>query len=223
MSLNKSKGNMYDFITHTWNTVKGSCPHDCSYCYMKKWGKQQELHFDENELKTDLGKNNVIFVGSSCDMFADSIPFEWVTKTLDHCKKFPHNRYFFQSKNPYRFSSFFNELHGAFICTTLETNRTYKDIMNNCPSPQDRAFYFSHIKNACKYLTIEPIMDFDVKPFVELIKMCEPVQVNIGADSSHNRNKLPEPPKEKIHQLLYELSAFTKVHIKKNFKRLGVQ
>ena len=52
---------MYNFITHTWNTIKGECPHGCSYCYMKRWGKQSSLHFDEKELKTDLGKNNFIF------------------------------------------------------------------------------------------------------------------------------------------------------------------
>ncbi len=39
MGLNKSNGNMYEWITHTWNTIKGECYHDCSYCYMKKWGK----------------------------------------------------------------------------------------------------------------------------------------------------------------------------------------
>ena len=58
MSLNKSTGNMYEFITHTWNTIKGECPHGCSYCYMKRWGKQQPVHFDEKELKTDLGIGN---------------------------------------------------------------------------------------------------------------------------------------------------------------------
>lgn len=31
MPLNKSTGNMYKFITHTWNTIKGECPHGCSY------------------------------------------------------------------------------------------------------------------------------------------------------------------------------------------------
>ncbi|HEA67556.1 MAG TPA: hypothetical protein ENI07_12145, partial [Desulfobacterales bacterium] len=64
---------MYGFVTHTLNTVKGKCPHDCSYCYMKRWGPQPELHFDESELKTDLykyGENQFIFVGSSCDMWA---------------------------------------------------------------------------------------------------------------------------------------------------------
>ena len=27
---------MYEFVTHTWNPIKGKCYHDCSYCYMKK-------------------------------------------------------------------------------------------------------------------------------------------------------------------------------------------
>ena len=71
MGLNESKGNMYEFVTHTWNTVKGRCPHDCSYCYMKRWGKQRDPYFDRRELKTDLGEGNFIFVGSSCDIFAD--------------------------------------------------------------------------------------------------------------------------------------------------------
>ena len=73
MALNKQKGNMYAFVTHTWNAVKGKCPHDCEYCYMKEF-PQGELKFDEKELKTDLGEGNFIFVGSSCDMFADAVP-----------------------------------------------------------------------------------------------------------------------------------------------------
>ena len=106
MPLNKSTGNMYNFITHTWNTIKGECPHGCSYCYMKRWGKQPSLHFDEKELKTDLGKNNFIFVGSSCDMFAKHIPYEWKIDTLNHCLEFPKNKYFLQTKNPGKLLSF---------------------------------------------------------------------------------------------------------------------
>jgi DNA repair photolyase len=60
MGLNTSTGNMYSFVTHTWNTVKGECHHDCSYCYMKRWGKQKPVRFDKKELKTDLGKDNFI-------------------------------------------------------------------------------------------------------------------------------------------------------------------
>ena len=65
--LNESKGNMYSFVNKTWNVIKGKCPHDCKYCYMKRF-PQKDVRLDKKELKTDLGENNFIFVGSSCDM-----------------------------------------------------------------------------------------------------------------------------------------------------------
>ena len=85
MALNKVSGNMYDFVTHTWNPIKGICPHACSYCYMKDINKRYKkqpkpLHLDEKELKTNLGSGNTIFVGSSCDMWAESVPVEWINK-----------------------------------------------------------------------------------------------------------------------------------------------
>ena len=221
MSLNKSTGNMYDFITHTWNTVKGECPHRCSYCYMKRWGKQPPLHFDEKELKTDLGKNNFIFVGSSCDMFAECIPYEWIVKTLEHCAQYSENKYFLQTKNPENLTYFLgNRAINFSICTTLETNIFYNRIMNDCPPPQDRALAFAWANGGKKYITIEPIMDFDLFDFVEMIKGCNPMQVNIGADSNPKRNRLPKPPKEKILALISELEKFTTVVKKKNLSRL---
>ena len=63
MRLNESKGNMYEWITHTGNTIKGKCPHGCNHCYMEKWGKQSELHLDEKELSTPTPEGNFIFVG----------------------------------------------------------------------------------------------------------------------------------------------------------------
>ena len=104
MGLNESTGNMYDFVTHTWNTVKGKCPHDCSYCYMKRWKNQKKIRFDSKELETDLGKGNFIFVGSSCDLFAHDILYEWIIKTMEHLKRFD-NKYLFQSKNPEYFDA----------------------------------------------------------------------------------------------------------------------
>ena len=69
-----------------------------------------------------------------------------------------------------------------------------------------------------KYVTIEPIMDFDLPKFAQMIEMCNPVQVNIGADSGGH--KLPEPPKEKVLGLISELEKFTKVVLKKNLNRI---
>jgi len=100
MGLNKQKGNMYPFVTHTWNPIRGKCPHDCSYCYMKVY-PQKELRFVESEMETNLGEGNFIFVGSSTDMWAVSVPDKWIDCSLNRCHLFV-NRYLFQSKNPER-------------------------------------------------------------------------------------------------------------------------
>lgn len=106
MGLNIAEGKMYGFVTHTWNTVRGICPHQCFYCYMKQFPSGSDnLWFAESELKTNLGRGNSIFVGSSNDLFAESIPDEWIRRTIEHCARFD-NRYFFQSKNPKRFQEF---------------------------------------------------------------------------------------------------------------------
>ncbi len=166
---------MYKFISHTWNTVKGECPHGCVYCYMKRW-KQKPVRFDEKELKTGLGDGNFIFVGSSCDMFAENIPGEWIKKTLTACANY-ENKYFFQSKNPARFHEFVPFLERLNIksvfCTTLETNRLYSDYMKNSPAPEKRV---EDMERLCyeKYITVEPIMDFDLCDMVSYIKRINP-------------------------------------------------
>ena len=215
--LNESKGNMYEWVTHTWNTVKGACPHDCSYCYMKRWGKLNPVRFDEKELKTDLGNGNFIFVGSSCDMFAEDIPYEWITKTLEHCNQYDNN-YLFQSKNPKYFDGIaIWGIEKFALCTTIETNRVYPEMCNS-PEPVDRAIQLGRIPIEEKYVTIEPIMDFDLRSLISMIKICNPIQVNIGADSENHH--LPEPEPEKIGELIEEIEIFTTVKLKKNLKRL---
>ena len=214
MPLNKSVGQMYTWITHTWNTVKGECPHGCTYCYMKRFGKQKPVRFDEKELKTNLGSGNFIFVGSSCDMWANDIPEEWIIKTLEHCDKFD-NTYLFQTKNPKNIRRIL--MPKARVCVTLETNRWYPEIMSDSPPPEARVEQMMLIRHPL-YITIEPIMDFDLIPFVKMLKELGPVQINIGADSGNNN--LPEPSADKINSLISELKTFTTIDRKTNLKRL---
>ena len=220
--LNKSNGNMYSFVSHTWNTVKGECPHDCAYCYMKKWGKQPPLHFDESELKTDLGEGNFIFVGSSCDMWAWTIDWWWIHDTLAKCEKAYKNKYLFQSKNPGRFRKFYGQFPRDIVFgTTIETNRE-EYIGKDAPSIVDRYGNIHEIgkeDGAPTMITIEPIMDFDLKPMIVMISDIEPEWVNIGANTNH-RVKLPEPEPGKIRDLISELQKITEVKIKSNLKRL---
>ncbi len=67
-------------------------------------------------------------------------------------------------------------------------------------------------------LTIEPILDFDLKEFVDMIRDINPKWVNIGADSQ--RHNLPEPTREKVDDLIKELKKFTEIKEKSNLKRL---
>jgi len=184
---------------------------------MKRWGKLNPIRFDRKELKTDLGSGNFIFVGSSCDLFAQDVPVEWIYETLDHCSKYD-NHYLFQSKNPNRMVWHMPDYLQAVVCTTIETNRWYPDIMHNSPEVEWRAAAFASASKFKKYVTIEPIMAFDLDELVELIRMCNPIQVNIGADSGGN--ELPEPSYAEVMALIEALKEFTTISQKRNLARL---
>ena len=221
MALNKSNGNMYTWVTHTWNTVKGECPHGCTYCYMKRFGQQKPVRFDESELKTDLGSGNFIFVGSSCDLFAKGIPDEWINRTLKHMEQFD-NKYLIQSKNPDRILDYIhcNVISDkTVVCTTIESDSFYPEIMRDSPDPMQRSFAMEDISQVVKtFVTIEPVLDFHLEHLVKMIKRCNPTQVNIGADSGNNN--LPEPSKEKLLALIDELKKFTVIDQKRNLNRI---
>ena len=69
------------------------------------------------------------------------------------------------------------------------------------------------------FITIEPILDFSVAEFADMIKYANPTFVNIGADSKNHG--LPEPTFDKIMQLYEKLiSAGIEVRKKVNLERL---
>lgn len=215
--INKSKGDMYPDVK-TWNGMYGICPHGCIYCYNRiHWSKWGKMRLNERALKDNLGSGNFYFVGSSCDMFADDIPEEWIFKVLRRCCEFKDNKYLFQSKNPKRFNSF-SYPDKTILGTTIETNRPA--IFGSAPSPYKR---FEAMVELKKYkwdrmVSLEPIMDFDLDVMIKWMKDIAPKYISIGADSKgHN---LPEPSEEKIKLLIKELRGFTEVKIKDNLKRL---
>lgn len=218
MTLNKQKGNMYGFVTHTWNPIKGKCLHDCSYCYMKVW-KQKPLRLVEKELQDDLGKNNFIFVGSSTDMFAEDVPDEWITSVLSNTIVAKSNKYLLQTKNSRRMYQFHKSLillDNYIYGVTIESNRFYPNL-SNAPLVDERRRWMILIRKDAM-VSIEPILDFDLEQLVQIIREIHPIFVSIGADSKGH--KLPEPPKEKIESLINELKKFTEVKLKPNLNRL---
>ena len=224
--LNVSKGNMYQFITHTWNPIKGKCSHDCSYCYMKQIAPEANApRMAEYEFDTKLGNGNFIFIGSSTDMFASNISSEWITRVLDYCKQEydagRRNAFLLQTKNPKRFLEFINHpiTKRCVFGTTIETNRFYPEIMRNAPRIEERVEAMEEMANLgfATMVTAEPLMQFDLEPMLEYINRCQAKKVNIGRNSCRSI-VLPEPTKEEVKQLIYELKDITKVEVKNNAK-----
>lgn len=218
--------NMYNGVK-TWNPIGGKCPHDCFYCSTKAMSERfyfvhlkysGELRLDESALKKGLGKGNLIFVAAQHDLFAADIPGEWIRIILEKCKRYD-NKYLFQSKNPARFMYYIHLLPPrSILCTTIETNRRYH-AMGKTPDVAERAQIMQTIKGIPKWVTIEPIMRFDLMPFVDLIISCEADQINIGADSKGNF--LIEPSKDDVRELISVLrDKGQNVVIKDNLRRL---
>jgi len=222
----KSKGNMYEWVTGTWNPLGGECPHKCSYCSTHKLMRypviQQkysgEIRIDTIGLNKGLSNDKTWFVVGQNDLFAKSVNDYFIDRIIGQINCYPNNTYLFQTKNPERYLSYLHKLpKDSILCTTIETNREYPQ-MGKAPITMLRAYAMGQIKGFRKFVTIEPIMDFDLKELVVMIKTCEPEQVNIGADSGHNN--LPEPSKEKLLALISELQKFTTIANKSNLDRI---
>jgi hypothetical protein len=222
--MKPQKGNMYPGVK-TFNPLAGKCLHDCHYCStnaLKRFPVIKEKYsgewrIDRNTLYKDLGSGNTWFVCAQNDLFAEGVSCIHVMEILTVCRAY-NNRYLFQTKNPSGYYLFLSNMpNKTILCTTIETNRIYPQ-MGNTPSPIDRAIAMSCIKNFPLQITIEPIMRFDLKELVELIRMTKAEVVNIGADSKNNH--LPEPTKAEVLALIDELSKFTAIERKTNLKRL---
>ena len=224
-SVVKAKGNMYGWVTHMWNTGNG-CSHQCSYCYArlsaKRFGRDFPDTFQLDPRMPNLGKNRIIFVGHMCDMWAKDVKDFDIYDVLAHCDAFPTNKYVFQSKNPARFIDFkpLNSLTTT-LGTTIETNR--RDLLSefsSAPPASERANPIGILKGRCqRFITIEPIMDFDLIDMCNLMDAASPDWVNIGADSK--KQNLPEPAPWKVANLIDAIRARNiEVRIKPNLKRL---
>ncbi|OPY03496.1 MAG: hypothetical protein A4E60_00161 [Syntrophorhabdus sp. PtaB.Bin047] len=228
MPLKKSQGNMYPWVTHTHSHLGGECPHKCSYCYVDnpRFGRHPRytgpLRLIENEFKIKYGSGKVIFEENCNDLFAKLMPQEFINRVVHHCLKWPDNEYVWQTKNPARYLTMDALMPGnsIFGCT-IETNRDIPPEISLAPHPTER-FEAMKALQAHKFITVEPIMDFDVLKFAAWINDVKPDFVNIGADSKGHG--LPEPPIEKVMELIRWLTDLgIEVREKHNLERLRAE
>jgi DNA repair photolyase len=207
---------MYTWVTDLWSPIRG-CRFSCDYCYIKQFGYGEEVHLNLEDLRTRLGRGKIIFVGHLCDMWGFWVPREDIQKVLNRCRDFPENQYIFQSKDPSAFKEFDFAGLNVMLGTTIETNRYPAGFKTRAPAIEHRVKSMMEIQEE-KFVTIEPIMLFDLKSLVEMIRTIRPKFVTIGADSKGHH--LIEPSRDEVLELIKELLRFVEIREKKNLGRL---
>ena len=218
--LREAKGNMFDFLDYTFNSIKGRCPHKCNYCYMKTfWGT--DITINRKAFKNDLPENNKIFVGTGTDMWAYEVLEQHITETLDFLKQY-NNTYLFQTKNPVRFLEFIEQMpKNVILGTTIETDQQ-ELIESEAPTVENRVKAMKKIKqlypNTKTTITLEPVIDFNLDKIEKFINDIRPDYIYIGAVTKFSVKK--EPAKDKINALINRLQKKTNVNLKHNLNRL---
>jgi DNA repair photolyase len=207
MALVKSKGNMYSWVTHMHSHLGGECPHKCSYCYVQKnrFGVsakyQGKLRLITPELLVNYGSGKTIFIEHMNDLFSNDVPERYIRLILGHCRDYPDNSYVFQTKNPQRVVDFADEMpEDSILGVTIETNRSIKKF-SKAPDIAERVNGLDSLGwHNGLFLTIEPIMRFDLYDFLCITRKVDPEFINIGADSKGSN--LPEPSGDEIMLLV---------------------
>lgn len=194
----------------TWNPFTG-CNFRCSYCFARRLvegrlkhlnryrnGFRPTVHPDRFHPRFKLGE--WVFV---CDMgdiaFAQLDVWDAVQKTI---ALYPSTKFLLQSKAPSVFVHI-DSSDNLYFGTTLETNRTQT---SNALPTYWRYQNFLQVSPKHRFVSVEPIMDFDLDIFLTWLRDISPEIVQVGADNY--RNHLPEPSWDKVQQLLTELRKF---------------
>ncbi len=227
MAIVKAKGNMYPWVTHMHSHLRGACSHACPYCYVQAIGRRfggtahtGPLRLENKELQVKYGSGRTYFIEHSNDLFQEAVTCDWIDMILYHCRQWPENTFVFQTRNTDRAAKFeYLFPPGSMLGTAIETNRKAP---GNAPHPKHRArglmreLYNETIR---RFVTIEPILDFDVDGMLELLDIVRPAFVNIGADSKGHG--LIEPGAEKVLALIDGIKGMgIEIRQKTNLERI---
>ena len=206
----------------TWNPVIG-CKHHCYFgkCWANRMAQRLRNNwrykdgFDhpkliEAELHKRFRGDTVVFVSSMGDLFGKWVPDEWIFRVIEAMKRSPETTFFLETKNPKRYNEFIYYFpENIILSTTIETNRDY--VVSKAPPTYERYLEMREFLMR-KHVSIEPIMDFDLKTLVEWMREIEPEVVSVGYDN-YNAG-LPEPSLKKTIALINQLKRFTRVEKK---------
>lgn len=212
---------MFPEVTKTWNPYVG-CLHKCIYCWARSLAEGKLKHLAryrdgfapkliEHELKR-IFRAGFIFTSDMGDLWGSWVPHQSIEKVLVPIRCSPGAAFLCLTKNPERYHEFLHLIPSNVILgATIETNIQFSEI-SQAPSVVDRATYMAGIQEATKFISIEPIMAFQLDSFVSMIRTIAPDFVYVGYDN--HGHHLPEPSRSETEELIDALEEFTIVRPK---------
>ena len=208
---------MFPFITMTWNPFTGPCPYECTYCWAKnlinryKWPKYitAEPGIDEKQINKTFKPTDFVFVQDMSD--ASTAHFEAVSRVMLRIETNPDTKFLFLVKNPSCYLEWIKSDEtrppkNTILGATIETNDSALiNQFSKAPPPNNRLHdLYELTKLGFKtFVSIEPVMNFDLEQFYRSLYLLDPWAVAIGYDNYHNN--LPEPPLSKVRVLIAKL------------------
>ena len=144
----------------------------------------------DKEMKRKFKPGEFVFVQDMSDLFAGTVPVRYIMKILRRIREFPETTFLLQTKNPRGYIPFlaFNDIpRNAILGTTAETNYmvfntpskfTEYSMISKAQAPIFRLMWMYKIAKPDTYhkrfVSIEPILDFDLGEFVALIERVKP-------------------------------------------------
>ena len=169
----------------------------------------------EKRLKQKFKPGDYVFVSDMGDAWARSIDMKWQAAVVAVARLNPETNFLYMTKDPLGYCHFernaFAFPDNVLLGVTMETNRGTKKI-SHAPDPLARYLYFMNVQHKRKFVSIEPIMDFDLEELVSWMKELKPEAVAVGYDNY--KNNLIEPSLVKTNNLIVRLAEFTKVYTK---------
>jgi len=226
---------MFPFITRCINPLGGKCPHECVYCWARDFAKRYNLkkyqsdvyQLYEKELKR-VPKGSFIFVQDMNDIFG-RIYLGHLYRIFEWIRDNPDSQFLLLTKNPIWYVEFIRMENvipsNAVLGCTIESDIDYPEY-SKAPKQSERLFWMKELRHeigtgliysphtTCPkiFISIEPILDFNLERFVKEIAMIEPWAVAVGYDNYGHR--LKEPTLDLTRKLIRELRSFTRVYIK---------
>jgi len=207
-------------VMRTWNCFVG-CLYDCTYCNARKTALTRLKNspryrngFSPHLVQEEMGKKfppgEFVFIAYMGDIsFVNS---HFLAKILNKVSAQPDVNFLFCTKNPMKYRLWPANLPAnLYLGATIESTENYG--LSRAPSPADRYLAMCYLEHPKKFISIEPVCDFDLDTMLSWMAQINPEIIEVGADNYHNN--LPEPPWGKVERLLNHLKSICPTVVEK--------